>query len=258
MAQELLGKVAIVTGGASGIGRATVERYVEEGAKVVIADVDVDKGEQLAARLGPSVCFKRTDVADPAESQALIDLAVSEFGGLHIMFNNAGIGGKMFERFLDDELQDFSRVLGVNLFGVMLGTQLAARHMSKHGGGSIINTTSIAGILAGYGVMTYRASKAGVIQFSKSVAIDLAEHAVRVNCIAPGHIQTEMTSYSAPGTDPVLAERIKQALVPVTWANQPLKRQGTADDCAQGRGLSWQRSVGLCQPVWSSLSMAAR
>jgi NAD(P)-dependent dehydrogenase (short-subunit alcohol dehydrogenase family) len=253
MAQELAGKVAIITGGASGIGRASVELFVEEGAKVVIADVDVERGEALAAQLGASVRFKRTDVGDAEQIRALVDTAVTEFGGLHIMFNNAGISGTMREHFLDDELADFQRITGVNLLGVMLGSRDAARHMAKHGGGSIINTSSIAGMQAGYGVMTYRASKAGVIHFTKSIAIDLAEHGIRVNCIAPGHVQSEMTSYKAPGMSAETAEQIKQALIPVTLSNQPIKQLVTVRDVAQAAVfLGSDRSAkitGLVMPV---------
>src|SRR5215467_3822099 len=113
MADELSGRVAIVTGGAGGIGRATVELFVEEGARVVIADVDAAGGDALAATLGGAAAFKRTDVASADDVQALIDFAVARFGGLHVMFNNAGIGGS-FKRFLDDDLSDFDRVIAVN------------------------------------------------------------------------------------------------------------------------------------------------
>lgn len=253
MAGELSGKVAIITGGASGIGRATVELFVEEGAKVVIADIDVARGEGLASILGAAALFKQTDVADAKQVQALIDFAVERFGALHVMFNNAGISGAMVQRFLDDELKDFQRVLGINLFGVMVGSQRAARHMAQRGGGSIINTTSIAGIKAGYGVMTYRASKAAVIQFTKSLAIDLGEYGVRVNCIAPGHIPSEMSSYSEPGMSPEVAERVRNAVQPVRSAGQPLKRQGTPRDVAQAAlYLAGERSVqitGMVLPV---------
>jgi NAD(P)-dependent dehydrogenase (short-subunit alcohol dehydrogenase family) len=233
VSQELSGKVAIITGGASGLGRATVDLFLEEGAKVVIADVDTARGEAIAAKLGDACRFKKTDVSKEDEVQALVDFAVEQFGGLHIMFNNAGIGGAMHERFLDDDLKDFQRVTGVDLLGVMLGTQRAARHMMRNGGGSIINTSSMAGIKAGYGVMTYRALKAGVVHFTKSAAIDLAEYGIRVNSIAPGHIRTEMTTYAAPGMAPEVVERIKQALQPVTDAGRPLKRQGKPNDVAQ-------------------------
>jgi len=231
--QDLSGKIAIITGGASGLGRATVELFVQEGAKVVLADVDTARGEELASKLRGSTLFKRTDVANAEDVQALIDFAVARFGGLHVMFNNAGISGARHERFLDDDLSDFQRIMGVNLLGVMLGTQRAARHMMQHGGGSIINTSSIAAIKAGFGVLTYRGSKAGVIQFTKCAAIDLAEYGIRVNCIAPGHIRTEMTTYAAPGMTPEVVERVNKALGPVTDSSRPLKRQGRPEDVAQ-------------------------
>ena len=233
MGQELSGKVAIVTGGASGLGRATVELFVAEGARVVIADVNATRGEELASKLGGAALFKRTDVSSAEQVQAMIDFAVARFGGLHVLFNNAGISGARHERFLDDDLCDFQHVMGVNLLGVMLGTQRAARHMMQSGGGSIINTSSIAGIKAGFGVLTYRGSKAGVIHFSQCAAIDLAEYGIRVNSIAPGHIRTEMTTYAAPGMTPEVIERIKRALGPVTDASRPLKRQGQPQDVAQ-------------------------
>src|SRR5262245_49570941 len=119
-AQELTGKVAIVTGGAGGIGRATAKLLVAEGASVVIADVDAGHGKELAAELGEAAAFKETDVSDIDQVQELVDHAVDRFGGLHIMFNNAGIGSPL-KRFLPDDLEDFSRIMNVNLFGVIAG-----------------------------------------------------------------------------------------------------------------------------------------
>jgi len=191
--QELAEKVAVVTGGAGGLGRAIVERFVEEGAHVVVADVDAERGTALAAELGAPAAFRQTDVADAAQVQAVVDFAVAHFGGLHVMVNNAGISSSQ-RRFLDDELADFERVMAVNVFGVMVGSQRAARHMAKQGGGSIINTTSIGGINAGAGLMTYRASKAAVIHLTRSIAIDLAEHGIRVNCVAPAHVATAINA----------------------------------------------------------------
>ena len=232
MAQELAGKVAIITGGASGIGRATVELFVKEGAKVVLADVDTVQGEALAAQLGTSVLFKYTDVSNADQIRELVDFAIEKFGGLHIMFNNAGISGAMHARFLDDDLKDFQKVIGINLYGSMIGAQCAARHMSKNGGGVIINNASIAGILAGQALITYRTSKAALIHFSKSIAIDLAEFGIRVICLAPGHIRTPLTSFAPPGTSPEVAERVKKAVGDVFDSNQPLKRQGSPEDVA--------------------------
>jgi NAD(P)-dependent dehydrogenase (short-subunit alcohol dehydrogenase family) len=233
LAQELSGKVAIVTGGAGGIGRATAELFVAEGAKVVIADVDSAQGEALAAQLGAAAAFKRTDVSNGDDVQALVDFAVSHFGGLHIMFNNAGISGAQYSRFLDDDLKDFQRVIGINLFGVMAGSRAAGLHMSRHGGGVILNSASIAGLLPGHALMTYRATKAAVIQFSKSIAIDLAEYGIRVICLAPGHIRTPLTSFAMPGMSPEVIERVKQAVSPVMDSNMPLKRHGKPEDVAQ-------------------------
>jgi NAD(P)-dependent dehydrogenase (short-subunit alcohol dehydrogenase family) len=191
MGDELAGKVAIVTGGAGGIGRGIVGAFVAEGARVVVADIDLDGGEQVVRELGTSAAFKATDVADPDQVQQAVDFAVERFGGLHVMCNNAGVGGS-HKRFLDDDLDDFDTLLRVNVLGVMLGCQRAARHMADNGGGSIVNTTSIGGINAGGGLMSYRASKAAVVHLTKCIAIDVAPHDVRVNCVAPAHIPTEM------------------------------------------------------------------
>jgi NAD(P)-dependent dehydrogenase (short-subunit alcohol dehydrogenase family) len=215
---ELTGKVAVVTGGASGLGRGMVELFVEEGASVVIADVDDAAGEALAAQLGTSVVFQPTDVSEASEIQAAVDVAVEHFGGLHVMCNNAGVGGS-FQPFLDDDFADFDRVMKVNIFGVMVGTQRAARYMKDNGGGAIVNTTSIGGINAGAGVMTYRATKAAVIHLTRSTAIELARHNIRVNCIAPAHIPTAINA------------NLDQSLI--VKAMQPLQRLGSPRDVAE-------------------------
>ncbi len=232
MSQELSGKVAVITGGASGIGKATGELFVRHGAKVVLGDIDAEKGEALATELGDQVVFQRTDVSRAGEVQALVDLAVKQFGGLDIMFNNAGISGAQQPRFLDDELEDFDKVVGINLYGVMAGCRAAGRYMRDHGGGIILNTASIAGLLPGQALMTYRATKAGVIQFSKSVAIDLAEYNIRVNCLVPGHIRTPLTAFTIPGMTEEQMQRVREALAPVWDSNQPLKRHGSPEDVA--------------------------
>jgi NAD(P)-dependent dehydrogenase (short-subunit alcohol dehydrogenase family) len=215
---ELSEKVAIVTGGASGLGRGMVERFVEEGARVVIADCNADGGAALAKELGDAAAFQPTDVADAEQVQAAVDVAVARFGGLHVMCNNAGVGGR-HKRFLDDDFADFDRVMAVNILGVMIGMQRAARHMADHGGGAIVNTTSIGGINAGGGVMAYRASKAAVIHLTRSVAIELARKNIRVNCIAPAHIPTAIN------------DTFDQTAI--VRAMQPLQRMGSPLDVAE-------------------------
>ena len=217
MGEALGGKVAIVTGGAGGIGRGIVELFVEEGANVVIADVDAEAGEGVAKELGTAAAFKRTDVGDADQVQEVVEFAAKRFGGLHVMCNNAGISGPR-RRFLDDELSTFEAQMRVNVFGVMVGCQRAGRHMAKNGGGSIINTTSIGGINAGGGLMTYRASKAAVIHMTKCIAIDLAEHGIRVNCVAPAHIPTNINAS-------LDQSKIVQRM-------QPLQRLGSPRDVA--------------------------
>lgn len=232
MEQLLTGKVAIVTGGANGLGKATVERFIEEGARVVVADIDTKGGEELAARFGNAARFKRTDVSDADQVQALVDFAVSEFGGLNVMFNNAGVSHAIFPHFVDDDLSEFRKVIDVNLLGVMLGAQRAARYMKDNGGGSIINAASIGGSQAGFGIVTYRASKAAVIHFTKCAAIDFAEYGIRVNCISPAHIETDISAFPVHGMSPELISKINDVIRPLRHAAQPLKRWGKPVDVA--------------------------
>lgn len=234
MAGELAGKVAVITGAAGGIGRATAELFVAEGARVVIADVADAAGEELAARLGDAAVFSHCDVSSEADIEAAIALAASRFGAIDVMFNNAGISCAAFPSFLDDTLSDFDKVLKVNLLGPMIGTRNAARAMVAAGkGGVILNNASIAGTLAGFGMMTYRASKAGLVHFSKSAAIDLGRHGIRVNCIVPGHIRTPLSSFQQSGVADDVAARIEAGVDAAYLANQIIKRRGEPEDAAQ-------------------------
>jgi NAD(P)-dependent dehydrogenase (short-subunit alcohol dehydrogenase family) len=214
--QELAGKVAIVTGGAGGIGRATAAKLTDEGARVVIADIDAEAGERVASEFGDAAAFHHADVSDVDQMQALVDVAVARFGGLDIMFNNAGIGSAL-KGFLSDDLSDFSRIMGVNLFGVIAGTQRAARYMKEHGGGVVINNASIAAINAGAGMISYRSSKAAIAHATKCMAIDLAPYNIRVNCLTPAHIRTGITNYD---------------MGPVLKYMQPLAREAQPEDVA--------------------------
>jgi NAD(P)-dependent dehydrogenase (short-subunit alcohol dehydrogenase family) len=233
MANELTGKVAIVTGGASGIGAGIVEKFLAEGARVVIADIERERGQEFAAKLGADAVFRSADVSDPEQVGALVAGTVEAFGALDVMVNNAGISSKMHRSFLDDDLADFQRVMAVNVLGVMAGTRDAARHMATSGGGSIINLSSIGGIQAGGGVMTYRASKAAVIQFTKSAAIELAYHDIRVNCIAPGSIPTPILASSVSGKAKEDLMRFEQKIRAQMRADRPLQREGTPEDVAE-------------------------
>ena len=236
MTDELAGKVAIVTGGASGIGRGIAERFAAEGAGVVIADVRDDLGAELADELnaqGHTTVFRRTDVGDQAQVSELVRSAVSAFGGLHVMVNNAGISSPLRKGLFAEDFEEFDRVMRVNLLGVMAGTREAARHMADNGGGSIINLGSIGGIQAGGGVPVYRASKAAIIHFTKGAAIELAHYEVRVNCLAPGNIPTPILATSATDEDRDRLERFEARIRQQMRDDRPLKREGTAEDVAE-------------------------
>jgi NAD(P)-dependent dehydrogenase (short-subunit alcohol dehydrogenase family) len=233
MGNELAGKVAICTGGAQGIGLGAARRFLEEGARVVIADVNEQRGQEVAAGLGQHAAFKATDVSDEGQIQALVDFAVDTFGGLDVMFNNAGISGARHARLFDDDFADFHRVMDINLLGVMLGTKLAARHMAEHGGGSIINITSIAGLQPSGSLISYHLSKVGVIMFSQGAALDLGEYGIRVNVIAPGNIETPILGETMGQG---LSDEDKAAMLAKTRQflidRQPIRRQGLPSDIA--------------------------
>ncbi len=236
MTDELKGKVAVITGGANGIGRAMTEAFVAEGARVVIADLDEEAGNAFASELGDVGAFQRTDVSDVDSVVGVVDLAVSRFGAIDVMVNNAGIASSP-RRFLTDDFRDFERVMGVDLFGVMLGTQVAAKKMPN--GGSVINTSSIAGLVPGVGLQTYRAAKAGVIHFTKCAAIELGGLGVRVNAIAPGNIATNINAaFDAQS---------------IMLRMQPLQRAGSPTDVANAAVfLASDRSAqitGIVMPV---------
>ncbi|CAM0907250.1 unnamed protein product [Alopecurus aequalis] len=192
--QRLAGKVAVITGGASGIGKATAEEFVRNGAKVVLADVQDDLGHALAAELGPDYAsFIRCDVTDEAQVAAAVDLAVSRHGKLDIMFNNAEVSGSLVPVPLGSlDLADFDRVMAVNARAVLAGVKHAARVMVPRRGGSIICTSSTAGVLGSVAPPPYSVSKAAVLGLVRAVAGEMARSGVRVNAISPNYIPTPL------------------------------------------------------------------
>lgn len=187
MTAVLSGKVAIVTGGTEGMGKASAIRFAQAGAHVVIADIDA-AGEQVAAKIGG--IFVRTDVTQSAEVDALVADTVARFGKLDIMFNNAGTS--RMAAVIDETDEQFWFLLRLNLGGVFNGCRAAGRQMKQQGGGSIINTASIAGIKPIVSMCAYSASKAGVLSLTQCQAAELAPHNVRVNAICPGTVPTSM------------------------------------------------------------------
>ena len=189
---RLDGKVAIVTGGASGIGAATCRRFVAEGARVLVADVNDDAGASFARELGASAVFRHTDVAVLADVEAAVATAVEHFGGLDVMHNNAAWSGGGYTHEIDPAAWDAS--LQVMLTGVFYGMKAAIPALLARGGGSIINTSSIEGIVAEIMAAPYNTAKAGMINLSRTVAIEYGRRRIRSNCICPGVVDTPLAA----------------------------------------------------------------
>jgi NAD(P)-dependent dehydrogenase (short-subunit alcohol dehydrogenase family) len=190
---KLENKVAVVTGGASGIGRAIAERFAAEGGRVIVADVDAAAVLRVADGLGPDALGIGLDVADPAGVEAMAERVVSIYGRIDVLINSAGIGRDI--PFLDTPVEVLDRIYAINLKGSFLCGQSAARRMIRAGtGGVIINIASVSGLCGNIGRSAYGASKGAVITLTQVMAVELAEHGIRVNAIAPGPVETPLVS----------------------------------------------------------------
>lgn len=230
MAGRLDGKVALVTGGGSGIGQATALIFAREGAKVVVADITVEGGEETIRKIqtaGGQATFVKTDVSKATEVEALVNKTVETYGRLDCAFNNAGVEGGV-KITTDCTEEDFDRTIAINLTGVWLCMKYEIQHMLSQGGGAIVNTSSAAGLVGFAGLPDYVASKHAVVGLTKTAALEYAKSGIRVNAVCPGVIETPMIARGAqmaPGFD-------EQAL-----AMEPIGRYGQPSEI--GEAVVW-------------------
>jgi NAD(P)-dependent dehydrogenase (short-subunit alcohol dehydrogenase family) len=243
MTKRFEGKVALVTGGASGIGRATALGFAREGATVVVSDVNVPGGEEtvgLISKEGGTARFLRCDVSRAAEVEALVRGTVEAFGRLDCAFNNAGTGGRLAP-LVEMTEEDWDRTLDINLKGVFLGLRYELPVMLKQGGGVIVNTASVAGLVGSRGTSAYTASKHGIVGLTKAAALEYAQANIRVNAVCPGVVRTPMIE----GLFKV-APAVEQGLI----GAEPVGRM--ADPAEIADAVLW-----LCSPGASFMTGAA-
>lgn len=221
---RLDGKVAIITGAASGIGKATAGLFSVEGAKVVVADWDEDAGASVVAELlhqGGHATFVRTDVSRSEDVQRMVQAALNDFGRIDILINNAGIEGQQAQTAEATE-ENWDHVMAVNLKSVFLGMKYAIPHMLTQGGGAIVNNASVAGLVGFAGSPAYCASKGGIVQLTRVTALEYAANNIRVNCVCPGVILTPMVERVA----------VNQEVLSALVSMEPLGRLGRPDEIA--------------------------
>ena len=222
---SMQGNVAVITGASAGIGRETALAFGREGAAVVVADVDVDRGEKTAAEvaaLGVDACFVRTDVADEGSVAGLFRATADRFGRLDFAFNNAGIEGDQALTG-DSSVENWNRTIAVNLSGVYLCMREEIPRMLANGGGAIVNNSSVAGLVGFPGIPAYTASKHGVLGLTKTAALEYAPQGIRVNAVCPGVIETEMITRFTHGDATAAAQLLE---------TEPVGRLGAPSEIA--------------------------
>ncbi|RZL83819.1 MAG: glucose 1-dehydrogenase [Rhodococcus sp. (in: high G+C Gram-positive bacteria)] len=228
---ELHGKVAVVTGGASGIGAATCALLAERGARVVVTDIDDERGEAVAAALGEHGVYLHTDVTSEEDVAAAVRTATERFGRLDAMVNNAGRVGA-WTYVADTTVDEWDSSFAVLARSAFLGTKHAARVMREQGFGTVVNVSSVAGVRTGFGPHPYGAAKAAVLQMTRSAARELAEFHVRVNAVTPGGVATRIVGHGAGldgGALDASVDKVRQGLA----SFQPIPRAGEGEDIAR-------------------------
>lgn len=221
-----MNKVAIITGAASGLGQATAVRLAEEGVNIAVVDVNEKAGKEtveMVKKAGPDAIFIKADVSKPEEVKNYVDKTVEHFGKIDYFFNNAGISGSG-EFFLNTKIEEIDQIVGINLLGALYGVRYVAEVMLKNGGGSIVNTASSAGVIGQDSVVTYSATKHGIIGLTKSMVAEYAKDGLRVNAIAPGPTETPMVK-KFYDDNPAMKENATSGI--------PQKRLGTPEEVAE-------------------------
>jgi NAD(P)-dependent dehydrogenase (short-subunit alcohol dehydrogenase family) len=231
MTDRLADKIAFITGGASGIGLGALELFVSEGARVIAVDVQDEKGAMLERRFPGKVVYAHCDVTREADIAAAVAKAKSEFGGLDILFNNAGHGGAV-GTVEETDAQTWDQTFALLVRAVILGMKHAVPLMKARGGGSVINTASIAGLQAGWGPIAYSTAKGAVIHLSKVTAAELSPHNIRVNAICPGLIATSIFGASM-GLPRDVADQMAARIEEVAPKFQPIPKAGVPRDIAE-------------------------